>query len=147
MGIDGASRRRWCLTVAVLVGSAVGAALLTRSLGPSLARQATESPALSLETSAPCADLQGHEVDVTSAEELASALERARPGDVILLADGVYPGQFVIAVSGTPDAPITLCGSRRAALDHLYEQLAKQAEQRGRRAVPKRSPRDGGVAS
>ncbi len=34
-----------------------------------------------------------------------------------MLADGVYQGDFVASQSGTPSAPITLCGSRNAVLE------------------------------
>ena len=116
MAIDGASSRWYGLAVALLVGGAAVSALPTSPVAPGLARQATGSPAPSPEVPAPCAAPDGRRVAVASAEELASALEEARPGDAIILADGVYPGRFVIAASGTPEAPITLCGSRRAVL-------------------------------
>ena len=53
---------------------------------------------------------------VSSAGALSSALSGARPGEVIVLAPGVYPGDFVAARSGTASAPITLCGPRNAVL-------------------------------
>ncbi|PPK91975.1 hypothetical protein CLV92_11814 [Kineococcus xinjiangensis] len=53
---------------------------------------------------------------VSSAEELQEALDAARPGDVIELADGTYTGRFVAQVSGTADQPIWLCGGRQAVL-------------------------------
>jgi Right handed beta helix region len=53
---------------------------------------------------------------VSSASALSGALSTARPGEVIVLAAGVYNGDFVAAVSGTAGAPITLCGSRNAIL-------------------------------
>lgn len=56
-------------------------------------------------------------VAVSSSTLLTRALRDARPGDVIELADGIYPGRFVGAQSGTGGAPITVCGSRRAILD------------------------------
>jgi hypothetical protein len=56
-------------------------------------------------------------VDVTDADELTEALEVARPGDVIVVADGFYEGGFVARASGTADDPIVLCGSRDAVLD------------------------------
>ncbi|OLT15092.1 hypothetical protein BJF78_16720 [Pseudonocardia sp. CNS-139] len=55
--------------------------------------------------------------EVSGAGELSAALAGARPGDVIRLADGVYEGAFVATASGTPDAPIWVCGSRGAVLD------------------------------
>jgi parallel beta-helix repeat protein len=50
-------------------------------------------------------------------DALQSALDLARPGDVLQLADTSYSGRFVITASGTLDAPITLCGSAASALD------------------------------
>jgi hypothetical protein len=54
---------------------------------------------------------------VTSAEELSAALTAAAPGQVIRLADGNYQDNFVATASGTPTAPIFLCGGRGAVLD------------------------------
>jgi hypothetical protein len=54
---------------------------------------------------------------VSSASGLMSALASAQPGQVILLAPGTYQGDFVASHSGTPGAPITLCGSRNAVLE------------------------------
>lgn len=56
-------------------------------------------------------------VDVTDADELTDALQAARPGDVILVADGFYEGGFVARASGTAAEPIVLCGTRDAVLD------------------------------
>lgn len=56
-------------------------------------------------------------VTVTDAAGLKSALEGAKPGDVITLAAGTYGGQFVATASGTSDALITLCGAKDAILD------------------------------
>jgi hypothetical protein len=58
-------------------------------------------------------------VKVATAAGLQQALDRARPGDAIELADGLYEGRFVIseAVNGTPDHPVLLRGSRKAILD------------------------------
>ena len=54
---------------------------------------------------------------VDSAEALETALTKATPGDVIVLAPGTYPGQFVATGSGTSQRPITLCGGADAVLD------------------------------
>ena len=53
---------------------------------------------------------------VSSASGLKSALASARPGETIVLAPGVYSGNFTASRSGTASAPITLCGSRNAVL-------------------------------
>lgn len=55
-------------------------------------------------------------VAVSTAAELSTALEAARPGQTIRLNDGAYTGKFVAAASGTDAAPITLTGSRAAVL-------------------------------
>lgn len=56
-------------------------------------------------------------VPVGSSVELTQALARAQPGDLLRLRDGVYTGGWTIAISGTPQLPITLCGTRQALLD------------------------------
>jgi hypothetical protein len=56
-------------------------------------------------------------VSVSSASDLTSALASAQPGQTIVLASGVYQGDFVASHSGTQSAPITLCGSRNAVLE------------------------------
>jgi len=63
-----------------------------------------------------CADAAARTVNVTDASALDGALASAQPGDQIRLADGVYAGNFVAEVSGTPEHPISLCGSRQAVL-------------------------------
>ena len=75
------------------------------------------SPRVSALTQAtsPCAASGG--VLVRSAKNLTSALAKARPGETIRLAPGNYDGDFIAAASGTPTAPITLCGPRSAVLD------------------------------
>lgn len=55
-------------------------------------------------------------VTVSTADELRGALSNARPGQTIHLSDGVYVGTFTAPVSGTPQLPITLTGSRAALL-------------------------------
>ncbi len=54
---------------------------------------------------------------VTTADDLQAALDAARPGDVIQLAPGRYPGNFTLTASGTADQPITLCGTTESVLD------------------------------
>jgi hypothetical protein len=54
---------------------------------------------------------------VSSGEQLAAALADARPGQVIQLADGTYPGEFTTTASGTAQQPIQLCGGRGAVID------------------------------
>jgi hypothetical protein len=64
-----------------------------------------------------CDFAHGRDVAVSSADELRAALNDARPGDRIELADGTYPGHFELTRSGTPTAPIVICGGRGALLD------------------------------
>ncbi|GAA1414121.1 hypothetical protein GCM10009662_59880 [Catellatospora coxensis] len=56
-------------------------------------------------------------VTVADGSALAGALARARPGDSIRLADGVYAGRFAATVAGTAGKPVHLCGGRGAVLD------------------------------
>ncbi|RZS77925.1 chondroitinase B-like protein [Motilibacter rhizosphaerae] len=58
-----------------------------------------------------------HTVHVSGADELTTALARAKPGDRIQLADGTYTStQFEASGSGTRTAPVVLVGSPRAVL-------------------------------
>lgn len=56
-------------------------------------------------------------VEVASAGDLRTALGSAKPGDVIMLAEGTYRGSFKATASGAADAPITLCGSQATVLE------------------------------
>jgi len=58
-------------------------------------------------------------VNVSTATELKDALLNAKPGDDIIMADGIYSGKFVIAptTNGASDNYITLEGGRNAILD------------------------------
>ncbi|RYZ24537.1 MAG: coagulation factor 5/8 type domain-containing protein [Chitinophagaceae bacterium] len=60
-----------------------------------------------------------HTVRVRNSTELQAALLAARPGDDIVLADGVYNGRFTIPGdrNGRREQPVTLRGSRAAILD------------------------------
>jgi hypothetical protein len=54
---------------------------------------------------------------VAGTPALQSALRNARPGDVIALQPGTYPGNFVATAAGTPEQPIFVCGGADAVLD------------------------------
>jgi len=54
---------------------------------------------------------------VTTSEQLQQTLDQARPGDSILIEDGLYTGEFRTAREGTSTRPIYLCGSRDAILE------------------------------
>jgi parallel beta-helix repeat protein len=77
----------------------------------------TPPPIAPLHEQYSCAIEGKRRVGIRSAEELHAALAAAQPGDLLLLAPGVYRGNFVAARSGSADAPITLCGPRSAVLD------------------------------
>jgi hypothetical protein len=57
------------------------------------------------------------QIAVSDADQLRDALVAAGPGDVIALADGTYPGPFVLEASGTAEDPIVLRGGPDALLD------------------------------
>ncbi len=113
-----AAAQRFC------TGPRRGAALLSLGLLATLALPSrvpvpdTAGATVSPESlPASCPDRFLRRVDVGTAAELIPALQHAQPGDLIVLADGVYTGHFVAAVAGTATAPITLCGTRGAVLD------------------------------
>lgn len=58
-------------------------------------------------------------ISVSNSAELKNVLSIAKPGDSIVLKDGVYDGKFVITAnnSGTEKQPITLIGTPKAVLD------------------------------
>lgn len=56
-------------------------------------------------------------VTVANGDELIEALAGAKPGAVIGLRPGTYSGSFVATTTGTPEAPIAMCGPREAVLD------------------------------
>ena len=93
---------------------AAGAGSATPSAAPTAA--ATPSGGSSLPPSTVTVCPAGG-TPVSSASGLMSALASAQPGEVIVLAPGIYQGDFVASHSGTPGAPITLCGSRNAVLE------------------------------
>lgn len=61
----------------------------------------------------------GDTLQVSTATALQDALNYARPGNVIVMADGVYSGKFVIPATANGDAcnPIVLWGTQNAVLD------------------------------
>jgi nitrous oxidase accessory protein NosD len=68
-------------------------------------------------TGATAADCGTPTTTVRSASELEGALSDAAPGDVIVLADGTYSGEFEGTASGTASDPIALCGGSGAVID------------------------------
>lgn len=55
-------------------------------------------------------------VAVASAAQLTAALQNALPGDVIVMGDGTYTGNFFATRSGTAEQRIVLCGSRSTVI-------------------------------
>ncbi|MFG3018438.1 nitrous oxide reductase family maturation protein NosD [Streptomyces sp. NPDC048254] len=56
-------------------------------------------------------------VTVSDAKSLDDALDKAQPGDVIQMRDGVYDDKFTAATPGTAAKPIFLCGGPGAVID------------------------------
>ncbi len=52
----------------------------------------------------------GRQIEAAPETGLMAALDEANPGDVILLAPGVYKGPFEPAKSGAAERPIVICG-------------------------------------
>ena len=88
----------------------------SRSLAPS---SPTATPLASPSTNPLLGSGQGCPtgLPVATSDELTQALKAASPGTVMVMEAGTYTGQFVATVSGTADAPITLCGGRGAIID------------------------------
>jgi hypothetical protein len=96
--------------------STTGPSKPSRSAGAS-SKQATPTGESTEQADPAAACRERHSaVVVRSAKQLQQALDTAKPGLLIRLADGIYPGEFVIKRSGKPGRRITACGSRRAVL-------------------------------
>ncbi|MBK0382355.1 coagulation factor 5/8 type domain-containing protein [Pedobacter sp. SD-b] len=65
------------------------------------------------------AEIKRNLINVANSQELKNVLDIAKPGDSIVLKDGIYDGKFIITASnsGTSTQPITLVGSRNVILD------------------------------
>jgi hypothetical protein len=85
------------------------------SPSPSATASATDSPSPGALAGVPSTCPRGQVV--TDASQLQAALSAAQPGTVIDMLPGTYQQKFVASVSGTADAPITLCGDRTAVID------------------------------
>jgi nitrous oxidase accessory protein NosD len=82
---------------------------------PSASLSPSSPPPVTVPPAASCAGVTT--VDVATAADLHRALDDARPGQAIRLADGRYEGNFVATAKASAEAPIQLCGSRGAILD------------------------------
>ncbi len=82
-------------------------------------KNTTPSPPALPPEEPPAASLPLRTINVSTSTQLKSALLDAKPGDEIVMADGVYKGKFVIAANASGEAakPIVLRGSRNAILD------------------------------
>jgi Right handed beta helix region len=96
-----------------MAGCAATATQGTQSPGAA-SRSPTPPPLTASAAAAGCGGAS--RTTVSTAGQLAHALSAARPGETIVLAPGVYDGNFVASKPGTAAAPITLCGSRSAVL-------------------------------
>lgn len=107
----------WATTVIVAGAPAPPAVLVdaTRSPSPEAGRALTPEP--TLEAPPPAQECPKATETVSTAGELQAALDGAAAGDVIVMREGRYLGNFVAMNSGTPDARITLCGSTGSVLD------------------------------
>lgn len=110
------------LTSCSSAGEADGAAPSPSSTPPSDSSpsglSAPDSPAPTLPSVAPLGACEGEQlVEVPTARDLQAALDAARPGQVIRLAEGRYEGNFTASVKATAEAPVRLCGGRGAVLD------------------------------
>jgi hypothetical protein len=100
------------LTLAACSSGTPAATVSTRAPAATPTPTATQSTG---ETVSSCGTTSGTEV--STASELRSALAHASPGEAIVLAPGLYQGNFNATASGTASAPITLCGPRSAVLE------------------------------
>jgi hypothetical protein len=80
-------------------------------------RPAASGTPTSSPTGWPSVSCSAANVTVGTARALSNALSAAKPGTIIRLDDGVYPGNFTGTGNGTPDHPIVVCGTDKAILD------------------------------
>jgi hypothetical protein len=99
---------------ALLAGIAVGTVDAVGA-GPAAPSPAASAPVPLPAVGKACTGLPTAEVG--NADQLTEALAGARPGSVIVMAPGVYAGNFVAVAQGLEDRPVALCGGRDAVLD------------------------------
>jgi hypothetical protein len=106
------------VTPGIVAVTVVAAACSDSTTGPTPRASQPQAPTAAMLSSGPCEGIEySRRVDVSSADKLRSALTYARPGDLILLADGTYWGGFSARVAGTAEQRITICGSQNAVID------------------------------
>jgi hypothetical protein len=86
----------------------------TTTASPSTSPSGSTSPSAS--PSSTTTTSTGSVVQVSTASQLSSALNKVVPGETIELAAGTYSGEFTATISGTASAPITLTGPSTAIL-------------------------------
>jgi hypothetical protein len=96
------------LTIAALTGIALGVGVIAEGS----AAGATGPP-----TNGCAGEATPQRIGVSTASELTSALADAKPGDHLVLAPGVYDGDFTDTRSGTAADRVTICGPSTAVLD------------------------------
>jgi len=104
-------------TVTAKIGDATATDSFTIELPEGIPSALTPMPATFPADAGSLAACSDATANISTADDLTKALESAQPGEVLVLADGVYNGQFVIATSGTEAQPITICGGRNAIID------------------------------
>jgi len=56
-------------------------------------------------------------INVTPKDSIQDAIETAKPGDTVVLTDGLYEQDIVSVRDGAPDNRITITGSRKAIVN------------------------------
>ena len=88
-----------------------------RTSTPEASASATPAPVAPVAPVGGSVDCPTATVTVDNAEDLEDAIDGASPGDVIVMAPGIYEGTFVARPSGTADNRIMLCGAVESVLD------------------------------
>ena len=114
--------RPWVLMLAALVLLVIGAVVALSNTfgsgGGTGGRDAgTGGGAPGADPSAPAEGCPRPTISVDNATELQAALTNPAPGAVIGLAEGVYAGNFTATGNGTPELPVTVCGTGASVLD------------------------------
>ena len=118
MSAANAARRPQVLILAAIVVAIIGVVAglaLNGNLGP--AGRPGGNPGSGGPGQAAAGDCPQPTVSVANAAELQAALTNPEPGAVISLAAGVYAGNFTATGDGTPELPVTVCGTGDSVLD------------------------------
>jgi parallel beta-helix repeat protein len=114
------------VTRRLLVGSMIAIAVVALAAcggdSTTSAKETSHTPSPS-STATPQAKVQGvsscaaNGTLVSTSDTLQHALNTATPGEVIVMSPGQYAGHFILKNSGTPQAPITVCGDHSSIID------------------------------